>query len=104
MASASSGKKDILKKLRVKFVTLHNAFDDLSQVILGGIRRNKLNRTNKFLRISAVSCGFLRQSAVSSSFCENLRLRNAILLRKNENLQKSAKICEKLRIWLCCPF
>ena len=32
--------------------------------------------------------------------CENLRLRHAVIPRKSKNLQKSAKICEKLRIWL----
>ena len=49
------------------------------------------------LRFSAVFCENLRFPAV---FCENLCLRNAIIPRKSENLQKSAKICEKLRIRL----
>ena len=44
------------------------------------------------LRFPAVFCENLRFPAV---FCENLRLRNAIIPRKSENLQKSAKICEK---------
>ena len=37
-------------------------------------------------------CENLRFPAV---FCENLRLRNAVLARKSANLQKSAKISEK---------
>ena len=53
-------------------------------------------------RQSAVSCGFLRFSAVS---CENQRFSAKIcasqmlcFLRKGENLQESAKICENLRL------
>ena len=62
----------------------------------GGIKRDKLKGTN----------GFLRKSAVS---CENLRFQNAVIPRKSDNLQKSAKICEKVRLWLrlshlVCPF
>ena len=53
-----------------------------------------------------VFCENLRFPAV---FCENLRFRNAVIPRKSENQQKSAKICETLRIWLrlsllVCPF
>ena len=51
-------------------------------------------------------CKILRFPAV---FCENLRLRNAVIPRTSENQQKPAKICEKLRIQLrlshlICPF
>ena len=58
------------------------------------------------LRFPAVFCENLRFPAV---FCENLRLPNDVIPRKSENLQKSTKICEKLRIWLrlshlVCPF
>ena len=66
--------------------------------ILGGIKRDKLNGTG----------GFLRKSV---SFCENLRFQNAVIPTKSENLQKSVKICDELRIniWLrlslsFCPF
>ena len=40
-------------------------------------------------------CANLRFPAV---FCENLRPRNAVIPRKSEDLRKSAKISEKLRI------
>ena len=63
----------------------------------GGIKRDKVNGTNRFLRKSAVFRGFLQKSAV---FCENLRLPNATIPRKSDHLQKSANICEKLQIWL----
>ena len=58
------------------------------------------------LRFPAVFCENLRFPAV---FCENLRLRNAVVPRKSKNLQKSAKVSEKLRIrlglsHLVCPF
>ena len=58
------------------------------------------------LRFPAVFCEILRFPAV---FCEYLHLQNAVIPRKSENLQKSAKICEKLRIrlglsHLVCPF
>ena len=46
------------------------------------------------------SCENLQFPAV---FCENLRFRDAVIPRKNKNLQKSARICEKLRIWLLFP-
>ena len=44
-----------------------------------------------------------------AAFCENLRLRNAIPKKSNENLQESVNIGEELRIWLrlsllVCPF
>ena len=55
----------------------------------------------KNLRFSAVFCENLRFPAV---FCENLRLQNAVIPRKSENQQKSAKISEKLRISRICPF
>ena len=45
----------------------------------------------KNLRFSAVFCENLRFPAV---FCENLRLQNAVIPRKSENQQKSAKISE----------
>ena len=59
----------------------------------------------KNLRVSAVPCENLRFPVV---FCENLHLRNAVVPRKSENLRKPAKMCQKLRIWLClsllvCP-
>ena len=63
----------------------------------GGIKRDKLNGTNRFLqnlRFPAVFCESLRFPAV---FCENLHFQ---MLYFPGNLQKSAKICEKLRIWL----
>ena len=44
------------------------------------------------LRFSAVFCENLRFPAV---FCENLPLRNAVIPRKSENQQKSAKISKK---------
>ena len=53
-----------------------------------------------FLRVPAVFCGLLRKSTV---FCENLRFPNALFLRKGENLQESAKICENLRLGSVCP-
>ena len=53
------------------------------------------------LRFPAVFCENLRFPAV---FCENLRPRNAVIPRKSENLQKSAKISEKPRISRICPF
>ena len=60
-----------------------------------------------FLRLPAVFCGFLRFSAVS---CENQRFPAKIcvsqmlcFLGKGENLQKSAKICENLRLGSVCP-
>ena len=58
-------------------------------------------------RQSAVFCGFLRFSAV---FCENQRFSAKICVSqmlcfpgKGENLQKSAKICENLRLGSVCP-
>ena len=59
--------------------------------------RFPINGTNRFLRKSAVFCENLPFPAV---FCEDLRFRNAVIPRKSKNLQKSAKICEELRIWL----
>ena len=52
-------------------------------------------------RFSAKICGFLRESPPPKI--------NAVIPRKSENLQKSVKICENLRIWLrlsllVCPF
>ena len=61
----------------------------LIELLYGGIKSHKQNATNRFLQKSAV-------------FCENLRLPNAIIPRKSENLQKSAKICEFGS--LVCPF
>ena len=55
----------------------------------------------EYLRFPAVFCENLRFPAV---FCENLRPRNAVIPRKSENQQKSAKISEKLRILRICPF
>ena len=60
---------------------------------IGGIKRDKLNGTN----------GFLRKSAFPAKIC-SLRLRNAVIPRKSEYLQKSAKIYEKLRLGSACPF
>ena len=48
----------------------------------------------KILRFPAVFCENLRFS------CENLCLLNAVIHRKSENQQKSAKIFEKLQIQL----
>ena len=48
---------------------------------------------NCFLRFSAVSCGFLRFPAV---FCSFLRLQTTYLTDQGPNLQKSAKIFDKL--------
>ena len=53
--------------------------------------------------------GFCENLRFPAVFCENLRRRNAVIPTKGENLQKSAIICEKLRIWLrlsllVCPF
>ena len=53
------------------------------------------------LLFPAVFCENLRFPAV---FCKNLRPRNAVIPRKTENQQKSAKISEKLRILRMCPF
>ena len=58
------------------------------------------------LRFRAVFCENLRFPAV---FCESLRPRNAVIPRKSENLQKSAKISEKTAnlahlSLLVCPF
>ena len=63
----------------------------------GGTKRDKPNGTKGFLQKSAVSCGFLRFPAV---FCENLRLRNAVIPRKSENLQKSANLAH-LSLLVC---
>ena len=56
------------------------------------------------LRFPAIFCENLRFPAV---FCKNLRLRNALF--NSQEKRKSAKICEKLRMWLrlsllVCPF
>ena len=51
----------------------------------------------EILRFPAAFCENLRVPAV---FCENLRLGIAANSRKSKNQQKSAKICEKLQIWL----
>ena len=63
------------------------------------------NGTNGFLQNFLVSCRDLRFPAV---FCENLRLPNAVLSRKTENLQKSAKQTKKnsgsVFSLLVCPF
>ena len=58
----------------------------------GGIKRDKRIGTNGLLQNSAVSCGLLRKSAV---FCEKLGLRNAVILKKSETQQKSAKKLQK---------
>ena len=55
----------------------------------------------KNLRFSAVFCENLRFPAV---FCENLRLQNAVIPRKSENQQKSAKISEKCEFRAFVPF
>ena len=55
----------------------------------------------KNLRFSAVFCENLRFPAV---FCENLRLQNAVIPRKSENQQKSAKISETAKISAFVPF
>ena len=47
------------------------------------------------LRKSAVFCGFLRKSAVSSVFCANLRLPNLLIYRAS---RKSAKICKNFQV------
>ena len=39
--------------------------------------------------------GFCENLRFPAVFCENLRLRNAVLPRKSENQQQSAKICKK---------
>ena len=51
----------------------------------------------KIVRVPAVFCENLQLPAV---FCENLCLPNAVISKKTDHLQKSARICEKLRIWL----
>ena len=39
--------------------------------------------------------GFCENLRFPAVFCENLHLRNAIVPRRSEDLQKSAKICKK---------
>ena len=85
----------------------------------GGIKRDKLSGTNRFLRKSAVSYGFLRKSAVSCGFlrksavsCGFLRKSAPPKWNNSQEKRKSAKISEnlrKLRSWLrwshlVCPF
>ena len=55
----------------------------------------------KNLRFPAVFCENLRFPAV---FCENLRPRNAVIPRKSENQQKSAKISENCESCAFVPF
>ena len=53
-----------------------------------------------FLRVPAVFCGFLRKSAVFCEICVSQMLR---FLGRGENLQKSVKISENLRLGSVCP-
>ena len=70
--------------------------------LLGGIKRDKLNGTNGFLRKSAVSCSFQRKICgflrFSAKICASEMLQFPRKAKICKNQRKSAK--EKLRIWL----
>ena len=70
------------------------AYPPFRSAPLSGARKKKGGQMGfcEIVRYPAVFCENLRFPAVS---CENLRLRYAVLPRKSENLQKSAKICKK---------